>query len=627
MKAKIERHDHIAEYQKEGETGRFGNAKEPAGGKMKKRWIHAMAALAAVMSAAVVAAGAAAVAMETSLPQGIAELVAEDFGAYIGAGAATAKSVSVAVAPAADETGEFGSALQSFRADLMLAVAEKEYFRLLPASRFDVLSATTAGGGGAGYLTDEQVRRIAAAAPVGYVAETRIAVDASGRTLLTARLRSASGGVALSREYLLRKAGSLKTEEYASRAGAPDSVEAKPAAAPADSDEEAASQEEPRTSVESSQKPDDSEEESADEDSGDGLDHEMDESMRAAIEEAAAAVEAELEEAEDALPEEEMTEPKAAGAPGPLDAALAKLPVATPGTVEYLSGMRSDLPVLALAAIPLKDDGTPGIAVLTSGALDLYYFSEPGRLSRVWSGKFQKVYPKRGVAGTMKVGTFGGKNLLFVSMNPFDRAFAYEWTGESLERAGRVSGFVADAMRAEAVTVMSDYGAGVTSFNGLKTRLVDTSGASPRTVNFPVSPDYYTICARRWSDTSANLTQLVAAGEDGVIRMYEGPGNEKARTETRYGGAVLCAKADESAPGAAQYIVATTESATEDAVALLRAETGLITEIWRAGPFNGAVVALASWDFDGDGRTEIIGALDTGAGFRLFRVLPPYTKR
>jgi len=582
-----------------------------------------MAALAAVMAAMVVAAGAAAVAMETSLPQGIAELVAEDFGAYIGA--ATAKSVSVAVAPAADETGEFGSALQSFRADLMLAVAEKEYFRLLPASRFDVLSATTAGGGGAGYLTDEQIRRIAAAAPVGYVAETRIAEDATGRMLLTARLRSASGGVALSREYLLRKAGSLKTEEYASRAGAPEAEKAKPESAQAVSDEKSELREEPSKVGETAQETDVSEEDESN--AGEDWEDEMDESMRAAIEEAAAAVEAELEEAEDALPEEEKPEPKAADAPGPLDDALAKLPVATPGTVEYLSGMRSDLPVLALAAIPLKDDGTPGIAVLTSGALDLYYFSEPGRLSRVWSGKFQKVYPKRGVAGTMKVGSFGGKNLLFVSMNPFDRAFAYEWTGESLERAGRVSGFVADALRAEAVTVISDYGAGVTSFDGLKTRLVDTSGATPRTVNFPVSPDYYSICARRWSDTSANLTQLVAAGEDGVIRMYEGSGNEKARTETRYGGAVLCAKADESAQGAAQYIVATTESATEDAVALLRAETGLITEIWRAGPFNGAVVALASWDFDGDGRTEIIGALDTGAGFRLFRVLPPYTKR
>ncbi len=225
---------------------------------MKKRWIHAMAALAAVMAAMVVAAGAAAVAMETSLPQGIAELVAEDFGAYIGA--ATAKSVSVAVAPAADETGEFGSALQSFRADLMLAVAEKEYFRLLPASRFDVLSATTAGGGGAGYLTDEQIRRIAAAAPVGYVAETRIAEDATGRMLLTARLRSASGGVALSREYLLRKAGSLKTEEYASRAGAPEAEKAKPESAQAVSDEKSELREEPSKVGETAQETDVSEE-------------------------------------------------------------------------------------------------------------------------------------------------------------------------------------------------------------------------------------------------------------------------------------------------------------------------------------------------------------------------------
>jgi hypothetical protein len=599
---------------------------------MKKSGRHARASaatvLAAVMYAAVVAIGASAttIAMEKSLPQGTAELVAEDFAAYFGAGAASAaKSVSVAIAPAADETGEFGAALQSFRADLMLAVAEKEYFRLLPASRFDVLAATTAGGGGTGYLTDEQIRRIASAAPVGYVAETRISEDAAGRTLLTARLRSASGGIALSREYLLRKAGALRAEEYASRAGAPDAEKAKPEPAQAASDEKTELREEPSKVDETAQEPDIPEEDESN--AGDDWEDELDESMRAAIEEAAAAVEAELEAAEDALPEEEKSEPKAAGAPGPLDGALAQLSAATPGTVEYLTGMRSEFPVLALAAIPLKDDGTPGIAVLTSGALDLYFFSEPGRLSRVWTGKFQKTYPRRGVAGTMKVGSFGGKNLLFVSMNPFDRAFAYEWTGESLERAGRVSGFVTDALRTESVTVMSDYGAGVTSFNGLKTRLVDTSGKSPRTVNFPVSPDYYSICARRWSDASANLTQLVAAGEDGIIRMYEGPGNERARTEMRYGGAALCVKADESAPGAAQYIVATTESATEDAVALLRAEAGLITEIWRAGPFNGAVVALASWDFDGDGRNEIIGALDTGAGFRLFRVLPPYSKR
>jgi hypothetical protein len=242
-------------------------------------------------------------------------------------------------------------------------------------------------------------------------------------------------------------------------------------------------------------------------------------------------------------------------------------------------------------------------------------------LKRIWRGAFKEKYPPRGLAGSIKQGVFNGRPLVFVSMNPFKKAFAYEWKNGHLEKAGKASSLVVGALVEPAVNIVSEYGTGVVTFAGRQTRLVDTSSKEPRSLNFPIPGEYYAGCIMRWSDVSENLVQVAVAGEDGAIQVYQGPRMLKAGTDAKYGGAVVCVPKVEGV----NRLITTTQSEDDDAVVLLDFYGSSIEERWRTPGLGGAVTSIAPCDFDKDGVAEIIGIISKRTGGNtLFRLLPDY---
>ncbi len=299
---------------------------------------------------------------------------------------------------------------------------------------------------------------------------------------------------------------------------------------------------------------------------------------------------------------------------------LQKLPAATSGRIEYFEANLPQEPVVDMAVIALDTEGTPGLAVLSTGALDVYAFETASRLKRVWHGSFKEKYPRRGFAGTLNTGSYGGKQLLFVSTNTFKKAFAFEWNDGRMAKAGRTSSVVVSSQESPALNIVSEFGHGVTSFSGSATKIVDTSGAEPKSKNFPIPADYYSGCVMRWSEVSMNLVQMAVATEYGALRIYQG-GTLKAETEPKYGGAVVCVpKTAES-----NWLVATDRSGDQDAVIALEFRDGEIEEVWRTSQLSGAIASLIPCDLDGDGVEEVMGILSKRSGGKvLFRLLPVY---
>ncbi|MFA6449268.1 MAG: hypothetical protein WCX65_07375 [bacterium] len=301
---------------------------------------------------------------------------------------------------------------------------------------------------------------------------------------------------------------------------------------------------------------------------------------------------------------------------------IEKLNVAVPGKIEYFDINMPVGPILGLTVLELNDSGALGIAILTGSSMEVFRFESSTKLKRVWRGAFKEKYPARGLAGNIKSGNFNGRPLIFVSMNPFKKAFAYEWKSGRFEKAGKASNLVVDAMANPALNIVSDFGPGVMTFAGRQTRIVDTTSVEPRSIAFPIPVDYYSGCVLRWSDISVNLTQVAVATEDGAINLYQGPQTLKASTEPMYGDAVACVpKVD-----GISRLIATTQSSDEDAVVLLDLNGNSIEERWRTPELGGAVSRIAPYDFDKDGATEIIGVINKRSGGAvLFRLLPMYS--
>ncbi len=321
-------------------------------------------------------------------------------------------------------------------------------------------------------------------------------------------------------------------------------------------------------------------------------------------------------------PAQPEKEPTVEGEAAPKeDAGLDKLPPAVPGKFEYLNMEMPAFPVLDLAVIPLDSHDSPGIVMLTSSSMEIYKFESATRLKRVWRGAFKDDYPLRGLSGSLNVGLYNGRPLIFVSMTPFKKSFAYEWKDGQLLRAGKVSSLVVGVNDEKSVTLVSEYGRGVVTFAGRESRLVDTAGKEPRSVDYPLPVDFYSGCVLRWSDVSANLTQVALATEDGRIQVYQGSQSLKAETEAVYGDTVLCG----AKSPAGDRLIATTSSSDDDAVVALEFTGSGIEERWRSPGLGGAVVGLTGCDLDADGVTETLGILRKKSGGKvLFRLLPVY---
>lgn len=652
-------------------------------GKMSERVLARSALIAALVLSFASAGGRAAAGAGRSLelPLEIVYKAADDLELFFRDNVPPKDSdkIAVGVAPLADETGDYESARLSFRTDLQDRIMENDRFRLLPSSRFDYLMSKMFPGQKADALSDKQFRAFAQEAPVNYIVLSRIVRDEDGETRLEVRLRNALEGLMLySPDYVVEKAKAAPVEEEA------EDTEGAASSAPAvaTSDEESAPEEEAETDsaeeavteagaeTESSAELEEAESavSEAENDTEAGVAEEGqsagedEEQVEALAEEAAEAVEnepgagaGEEEETEapvegdesagveePAAPESEEgaeasepaggAEPKVpvgaeekAGEPGAATGTvavggLARLPQAVAGRVEYFEGAVPDGQALDIAVFPLDAGGAPGVVVLTTGSMEIFKFAEGGRLESVWSGKFKNRYPRRGLAGRVMAGNIGGRTFIFVTINRFEKSFLYEWKAGRLEKVGYVAGLVVDVLMAPTIHMVSEYGKGVISFSGSKTRLVDTTKEPPREVEFPLKDDYYAGCVRKWSDVSPSLVEAAVVNEDGIVKVYQGPDKVKAESDTRYGGAVACGP--DTANGG--WLFATTESGTNDAVALLEIADGKLTERWRTPGLGGAVTALASWDFDGDGKVEVTGALESRSGVKLFRLLPEY---
>jgi len=300
---------------------------------------------------------------------------------------------------------------------------------------------------------------------------------------------------------------------------------------------------------------------------------------------------------------------------------LRTLPKAEPGRIEYLKGAFPVHPVVAMAVIELDTNGSRGIVFLTTGSMEVYSFREGPSLVREWTGEFVDNYARRGLAAEVVSGFHRGEKLIFVSINRFDKSFAYRWKDGNLGKAGRANGDFVDILPLQSVNLISEYGNGIISYSGPETRFVDTSGKEPTRINFPLTEDYYDGCIMQWMDVSIQLTRIAVVTEHGAIKVYQGPGQLRARTPSAYGGQLECGPSSKSGG----FLFTTTVSAVDDAVVVLQLYDEQIVEKWRTPQLGGAVKLIKKCDLDGDGETELLGILQAGDGREmLFRLLPEY---
>ncbi|MFC1474702.1 hypothetical protein ACFLQK_01540 [bacterium] len=296
------------------------------------------------------------------------------------------------------------------------------------------------------------------------------------------------------------------------------------------------------------------------------------------------------------------------------------LPEAEPGMISYFKGENPDSPIMGMSVMTIDGDGSPGIIFLTAASMEVFQFSSGLKIERVWEGKFVKEFPYRGLAASVFSGTHKRRKFIFVSMNKFQKSFAYRWEDSRLEKAGRANGFFVDTLPSQSVNLMSGYGEGVISFSGPATYFVNTSGDEPEKHNFPIMEDYYSGCILRWLDVSVDLARVALVTEHGIIKVYQGAGKLEARSRDAYGGKLACLSVQET-----EYLFVSTESGTNDALAVLKIEDEELLEIWRSPALGGAITNFVTCDLDGDGETEILGVLETGDEREMiFRILPQY---
>jgi len=302
---------------------------------------------------------------------------------------------------------------------------------------------------------------------------------------------------------------------------------------------------------------------------------------------------------------------------------LRVLQKAAPGAVSYFSG---DLPpdqIIGIAVTEIDGDGTRGLVLLTTGSMEVFQFSWGGKIERLWEGKFTNRFPSRGTAASVFSSLHQAKKIVFVSVNKFSKSLAYRWENGRIVKAGRANGSFVDAIASKGINLLSEYGNGIISFSGKDTHFINTSGEKPEKSGFPIDVDYFSGCILRWMDESVELARVAVVTEEGKINVYQGPGKPDAVSAGVYGGELACAGTKQN-----EYLLTTTNSETDDAIVLLEVKNDSISEIWRSSQLGGAVTNLATGDFDGDGRLEVIGALRKTEGlYAIFRLLPGYPEK
>ncbi|MFH1538102.1 MAG: hypothetical protein ABIH66_04030 [bacterium] len=288
------------------------------------------------------------------------------------------------------------------------------------------------------------------------------------------------------------------------------------------------------------------------------------------------------------------------------------------GGLRFFEGEAPPSPVLGFE-VYRDDDGALAAAFLTTTSFEVYRILPENALKSVWTGEYKKAFPRRGTAASLHIVSSASGQATIVSMNPFKYSFRYEWSGDKFEKARNIDGFVVDAL--EGVELISKYGRGVVSFEGVSTFLRVTDGTGEvKKHALPLAVDYFGGCILEWDSTSLDLVRVAVVDETGVIRIYGAGGKEIMATEEKYGGGLDCGRR-----GKERYLAATTVSPERDAVLLLSQEENGIKEVWRSKTVDGAIYSQKFVDINGDGDPEIAGVLEEKGGRqRLFAVAPSY---
>lgn len=288
------------------------------------------------------------------------------------------------------------------------------------------------------------------------------------------------------------------------------------------------------------------------------------------------------------------------------------------GGLRFFEGEGPESPVLDFGLFR-DDTGALAAAFLTTTSFEVYRVMPDHRLKMIWEGEYKKVFPRRGTAASLHLSSQSGRQAAVVSMNPFTKSFRYTWDDDRFEKAGNIDGFIVDMT--EGVELVSKYGKGVVSFDGVGTtlRVTGATGEAEKKA-LPLPVDYFDGCILEWESASFDLARVAVVDETGVIRVYGMGGVEMMKTGERYGGGLDC-----GARGGERYLAASTTSAEQDAILLLSREEDGLREVWRSRTVRGAIYSQKFFDINDDGRDEIAGVLEEEGGRqRLFAVAPVY---
>jgi len=572
----------------------------------------------------------------TSLPDELITNIAADIESFFDnhVPAPNSGKISIGIAMPVDTTGKFDWARYRLRSDIQQKIILMENLRLLPSSRFDVLMATMFPGQTPDSLSDDQFKEFAGEAPVNYLVMGKFVIDDNGEVKLLIELRNAyEGRMLFSPEYVIEK-GRDKSEVTKVSESDPEAYTKGALSGVAEEIENIEAGEndseivDSNNEVEEEPKVVEQEEKVIESDIANipetpemsQVEQVVDEKEKKEVETETEDKYVTLESKAQVTFRDAVSDVESEGSVEE-DTENVKYDMPEKGGVKYFKDGLSNSQVLDIYNIELDDKGAHGLIVLTSGSMEVLKLNPDYTTEVLWSGKFKTQYPVRGLSGRLSVGIHNDIKLIFVSMTPFDKSFAYEWKQGKMEKAGRVSGFVIDVFDNQMVHLVSDYGKGVVTFSGENTRIIDTSGDETRIIEFRIPEEYYSGCISEWSDISAELVEVSVVTEEGRLKYFKGSENQKYVSDEIYGNQLECADNNGE-----MYYFTTTNSKTDDTVVMIERNGDIVKEVWRGQELGGTVLSITGVDFDSDGNIEIIGVLEKqgGAGTALFHIVPEY---